>query len=319
MEKLKRFKERIHPKKFTQWVSNYFFEKEGGKNRFRFDRIGKLFAIALGPLSAYYVIFSDQDSSYIGRSPTSLYPNNKGPGSSSGRNSAISLPIEKSGRVIGGHRSNEAPPRHVRDPVKLMAKQVIVRDLGGLGYGFTVGSNVVGELQSTIDTRDSNQLVRVVLPFGARSKDGTNEIPKGTLLMGKVSYPGKGEKVFINFVQAVLPEGKSLKLSAQALDPKDYSSGLSGEIQSQAKTRALSIAGLSMVQAMGNVMTEKEALGQGFQVTPKANLSNAALAGAARAAELEANRMQDQVQADDYVRVEAGTVVIVSFTQEFNL
>jgi hypothetical protein len=319
MEKLKELKEFLSPKRIILRIANYFVEKEGGKNRFRFDRMGKVLAIALGPLSAYYVVFAEPDSSYVGRSPTSLYGNEKTVAAKANNQKPIDIPIQRNGTIVGGTQPKAADVSARREPAKLMAKQVILRDLGGLGYGFSVGSNIVGELQSTIDTRDANQLVRVALPFGARSKDGSAEMPKGTLLMGKVNYPGKGEKVFISFVQAVLPEGKSVKLSAQALDPKDYSSGLSGHIQSQAKTRALSIAGLSMVQAMGSVMTEKEALGQGFQVTPKANLSNAALAGAARAAELEANRMQDQTQAEDYVRVESGTVVIVSFTQEFIL
>ncbi|MBX9768799.1 MAG: hypothetical protein K2X47_16110, partial [Bdellovibrionales bacterium] len=269
MDKLKELKEFLSPKKFFLRIGNYFVEKEGGKNRFRFDRMGKVLAIALGPLSAYYVVFAEPDSSYVGRSPTSLYGNERKVPPKTGHQKAMDIPVQRSGTIVGGSQPKTVTVGVRHEPAKLMAKQVILRDLGGLGYGFSVGSNIVGELQSTIDTRDANQLVRVALPFGARSKDGSTEIPKGTLLMGKVNYPGKGEKVFVSFVQAVFPEGKSVKLAAQALDPKDYSSGLSGDIQSQAKTRALSIAGLSMVQAMGSVMTEKEALGQGFQVTPK--------------------------------------------------
>ena len=275
------------------------------------------------PLLIVYFFASGENTAYLGRTPNSLTaaksPPTQIPTQGPVPNN-YNYPVQQNANVVTGSKSSGS----VKDynggqrSVKLAAKQVLIREDTNLGNGFHVGSNLIGELQSTVDTRDPNQVVRVVPPYGGKSRDGSAELPRGTLLLGQVSYQGKGEKVFIQFQQAILPEGKTIKIAAVALDPKDYSTGLGGEIQSQAKSRALSVMGLSAVAAMSNVMTEKESMGL-YQVEAKATVKNALLAGVSKSAEVEASRLQEQTEAQDYVQVDAGTAVVVSLTQGLSL
>lgn len=300
--------------KFNSHTWTQLFIKQGGKVVPYFPKIMLIVGVMSGPL-ILLVLFSDGvDSSYVGRSATA-FKNDKSDGTKISSGSLSGVAIHKGGSVVEGHSQQRNAQTGAFSPAKLLAKQVVIREGSTLGYGFTPGSNLIGELVATIDTRDPSQMVRVVLPFGGKSKDGSSELPKGTVLLGQASYPGKGEKVFIQFQQALLPDGKPIKLSAVALDPKDYSSGVTGDIQSQAKTRAMAVVGLGIASAMGDVLTEKEALGQGYQVTAKSNLKNAILAGASKAAEVEMGNLQQESNAQDYIQVEAGSVVIVSLTQ----
>ncbi len=313
MEALKTWWKKLRSKLNFSLLKKNLSRKEGGKSRLNGDIFFKILSVFLTPLLVLYLFTGSDDTSYVGHSPSSLASDRSSDKLKFGGGTPMNVPFAKSGSIVTGGGA-ESKQTSSRASIKLSAKQVIIREADSLGYGFNAGSNLVGELQSTIDTRDPNQVVRVLLPFGGRSRDGSSELPKGTLLMGKVTYPGKGEKVFIAFDQAIFPEGRPIKIAAQALDPKDYSSGLIGEIQSQAKARALSVMGLSVVSAMGDVLTEKEALGQGYSVTPKATMKNAIMTGVGKAAEVESGRLQEQTQAQDFVRVDAGTVVIVSLT-----
>jgi len=47
-------------------------------------------------------------------------------------------------------------------------------------------------------------------------------------------------------------------------------------------------------------------------------MKNAVLSGVSKAAEVEAGRLLEQTQAQDYVRVESGAAVIVAITQELS-
>lgn len=313
MEKIKKtwskLKENI--KDFN--LKEKFSLKEGGKVRPYFENILKYSAVLAIPIILLYFYSNGVDSSYLGKSSSSFKSEKNRPQEE--KDELSDVHFEKSDSVVKIRESADKTFARKSVPIKLTAKQVIIREGGNLGYGFTPGTNLIGELLGPIDTREPNQVVRVLLPFGGKSKDGNSELPKGTLLMGQASYSGKGEKVSIQFNQAILPEGKPVKLSAIALDPKDYSTGLRGEIQSEAKTRALSVMGLSIASAMGEVLMEKEALGQGYQVTAKSNMKNAMLAGFSRAAETEVSNLQQESQTPDYVQIEEGQVVIISLTQ----
>lgn len=306
---------------YCQRVHTYYTFNEGGKRRFNIEKILISISFISCPLFIAYFFVGGENTSYVGRSPNSLSrPQEPKAQARSENSNSFNVPVQQNMSVVGGVPSPSAHRSRLgqHEAVKLLAKQVVVREDASLGYGFSAGSNLIGELQSTIDTRDPSQVVRVVLPYGGKSRDGSSEIPKGTLLLGQVNYPGKGEKVFIQFLQAILPDGKPVKIAALALDPKDYSTGLNGEIQSQAKSRALSMMGLSALSAMGNVMTEKESMGE-YNVAAKANAKNALLAGVSRAAEIEATRLQEQSEAQDYVQVETGTAVVISLTQGLSL
>jgi len=309
MEKIKKWWAAI-----SKFFKDRFFREEGGKRKLIIERAGITFALISGPLMVIYFLLTPGNTAYVGKSSKVLMNGSPSPQTTSSVNYGV--PVQK-GPVVGG--VSTSPPRAKGfQEIKFAAKQILLREDSSLGYGFSPGSNLIGELQSTIDTRDSAQIVRVLLPYGGTSKDGSSELPRGTLLLGSVTYPGKGEKVFIQFQQAIIPEGKTIKLSAVALDPKDYSTGLTGEIQSQAKARVLSVMGLSAMSAMGSVLTEKEAMGQ-YQVEPKANVKNALLSGAGKAAEVEASRLQNQGETEDYLQVGAGTAVVISLTAGLSL
>lgn len=294
---------------------------EGGKKRLDFERILKATSLLTAPMMILYFFISKENTAFIGRSSNSFVQQRKqSKESSSIEPMTHGFPVQKNSEIVGNYQPSKTTSSRTQNQVqiKLAARQVLIREDGTLNFGFHAGSNLIGELQSAIDSRDPSQTVRVVLPYGAKSRDGSSELPRGTLLLGQVNYPGKGEKVFIQFQQVILPEGKSLKIMAQALDPKDYSTGLSGEMQSQAKSRTMSVMGLTALSAFGEVMTEKESMGQ-YNVEAKASVKNALLAGVSKAAEVESSRLQEQANVPDYVYVEAGAAMIISLTQGLNL
>lgn len=210
--------------------------------------------------------------------------------------------------------------------VEYRAPQVIKRKVEeGLSHGLPLGTNLVGKLLTTIDTRETNQLYKVLLPYGGRDKNG-GEVPKNTILFGKVNYPGKGKKVFIQFSKALLPNGREVGLNAQALNSKDYSPGLVGEYHGRTTERIVSTLGLTMVSAMTDTLTEREAIGGGIgngafmamEATPKATAKNALLQGVSRVSEMEAQRRaQDLSDQQEFVTVPAGQELIVNLVATY--
>jgi len=307
---------------YCEKIFRYYIVSEGGKNRIHFENLLISASFLTCPFLIIYFFVTSENKAFIGRTPNSLVGRENSSSEAQSQKSVpskYSYPVQQNGNVVRGSKlRNRSSNSHGLNSFKLSAKQVIVREDLNLGFGFYAGSNLIGELQSTVDSRDPNQIVRAVLPYGGKSRDGSAELPRGTLLLGKVNSQGKDEKVFIDFHEAILPEGKSIKLTAIALDPKDYSTGLSGEIQSEAKNRTLSVMGLSALSVAGGVLTEKESMGQ-YSVEAKASAKNALLAGVSKAAEVEAIRLQGQTEMQDYVQVEAGTAIIVSLTQGLKL
>lgn len=189
----------------------------------------------------------------------------------------------------------------------LNAKQVISRNET---TEIPTGINLIGKLLTPIDTRDLSTPVRVILPYGAR------QIEKNTVLEGHATYPGRGEKIFLSFERAVSPDGKDFSLSAIALDSKDFTSGIYGDLHSEKSAKVAAGLGLTIISAMTDVLTQKTSFGDGFIVTPKATLQNAAFHGASKAAEAEASRqMQDLEDTPSYLTKEAGSDLIVSINQ----
>lgn len=204
--------------------------------------------------------------------------------------------------------------RHIPDPeIKLMAKQIISRsDLPSSEGSLPTGTNFIGKLISTIDTRDQKQFIKVLLPYGGSFK-GKNKIPKDTILLGSVNYQGTGKKVYITFVKAIFPDGKEFEINAQALNPQDYSTGILGDYHGMATVRIATTLGLSMVSGMTDVLTEKQALGESGAVTPKATMKNAFYHGVSKVSEMEANRQAGELSNEKaYVTVDAGSDLIVS-------
>lgn len=181
-----------------------------------------------------------------------------------------------------------------------------------------MGSKLVGFLMKTIDTR-SNDLVRVRISRGGESSGV--EIPAGTILTGQFSYPGSGDKIFLSFSRMDTPEGEIKRLSASALDVGTYSSGISGEVYSDAGVKVAAQMGLTMFAGMTDVLTEKESLGGAFTqngVQAKPTMKNALLQGTSRAAQDQASRTSSEIESSrDYLIVPEGKEMIIELREDF--
>ncbi len=217
----------------------------------------------------------------------------------------------------------QAPRGRLVRNIEYKAPQVIARkDSDGTTAGLPVGTNLIGKLLTSVDTREPKQMYKVLLPYGGRDKNG-GEIPKNSVLFGTIRYPGNGNKVFFQFSNALLPNGKEVEIKAQALSSKDYSPGLIGEYHGKGMERVAATLGLSMVSAMSDTLTEREALGQGgigsvAEATPKATAKNALYQGLSRVSEMEAARQADRLAREpEYVTIDAGQEMIVNLTATY--
>ena len=216
--------------------------------------------------------------------------------------------------------------RHPSVPqnVNFNAAQVITRSgLGGTMKALPSGSNFIGQLLNGIDTRNQNQIIKVLLPYGARHRSG-GTIPKNTTILGIVSYNGQGEKVYITFNRAIFPDGKEYKISAQALTSKDYAPGLLGDFHGNAELRIAATMGLTLVSAASRVLTSKSSIAginQNGQTTvvPDATMRNALLEGVSKVSGKEAERQAQELEGqEEFVTVDAGSDLIVSLLTPFN-
>lgn len=208
-------------------------------------------------------------------------------------------------------RRAKIPIKHAVLKIKYRAPQVIERK-GNLTSKLPIGSNLVGKLLTSIDTRESKQLYKVLLPYGGKGKRGEG-LPKNTILFGNITYPNHGKKVFMRFTQALLPDGKETVFQAQALNTKDYSPGLEGKFHSGATSRIAATLGLTMVSAFTDTLTEKQSLGAEGVVTPKATVKNALYQGISKATAAEAPRQAEELsKTKAYVTVPAGRELIVN-------
>lgn len=209
---------------------------------------------------------------------------------------------------------NKLTQQQLKKSLKVIykASQVIQRN-GNAENNLPLGTNVIGKLLSSIDTRNLSTK-KVILPYGVKSKTGDVLLPVGTIIIGQPGYPGQGEKVFINFTKGVLPHGKQFDLQGQALSTNDNSPGLTGVFHSNTVNRVASVLGLSMVSGVTEVLVEKESLGQGFNVTPRPYVKNGLLNGVSKVANTEANIQASKLAAKpEYVTIDTGQDLIVSF------
>ena len=205
--------------------------------------------------------------------------------------------------------------KHTGKKIKYRAPQVIERK-DSFTSKMPLGTNLIGKLLTSIDTRESEQLYKVLLPYGGKGKHGG--IPKNTVLFGTITYPNQGTKVFMQFSKALLPDGQEVELKAQALSAKDYSPGLEGELHSGTTARVAATLGLTMVSAFTDTLTEKQVLGNEGQVTPKATTKNALYQGIAKASEVEAQRQMAELgNVQAYVTISAGREIIVNLLSTY--
>lgn len=198
---------------------------------------------------------------------------------------------------------------------KYKAKQVIEREgVFDREKTMPMGTNLIGKLLTSIDTRETEQFYKVFLPYGGKFKGGA-EIPKGSTLFGKIKYEGKGNKVFMTFSKGVFPTGKEFEIQAQALNSKDYSPGIEGDFHGKSGARVAATLGLSVISGASSVLIEREEMGRMGMPVPKATLKNAALGGLGQAANDEAQRQaQKLTEEPEYVTVDAGKDLIINLT-----
>jgi type IV secretory pathway VirB10-like protein len=209
--------------------------------------------------------------------------------------------------------TNQTKTKKKQIKVIYQAGQVINRQNDRSSKKLPLGTNVIAKLITSIDTRNPS-LIKVILPYDAKNKSGEKILPKGSILIGELSYSGQGNRVFISFTKAVLTDDNEIDLHAQALSSKDYSAGIEGEFHSNTVNRVGSVLGLSMISGTTEVLVEKESLGEGQTPTPKSTIKNGLINGLSKIANMEAN-MQAQKLATkpEYVTIEAGSDLIIGF------
>jgi hypothetical protein len=233
------------------------------------------------------------------------------------KNETQALPAvsESNRQNLGGVADNIPPPRsiviaHHFKPIRYKGKQVFTPDTST--QKIPAGANFIGKLLTSIDTR-SQQRVHVMLPYGGSHKSGGGSLPPETILMGQFNYSGQGERVFIVFNRAVLPDGQEITIQAQALSSKDYRVGVIGDYHGNKGSQMASVFGPSMISGISEVMVEKQGLGQSFNVAPKSTLKNGIYNGVAKVTETEANDQATQLaQTPKYVTIDSGADVIIS-------
>ncbi len=233
------------------------------------------------------------------------------------KNEIISMPVksENMQSKIGGIKEYSSPTKKVvsinhYQPIRYRGKQVFTSS--DPIQKLPSGANFIGKLLTSIDTR-SPQRVSVILPYGAGHKSENGGLPPETILMGQFNYTGSGDRVFITFNKAVLPEGQEVAIQAEALSSKDYTVGVSGDYHGNKGNQMASVLGLSMVGGISEVMIEKQELGQSYNPTPKPTIKNGIYNGIAKITENEANnQIAELAQTPKYVTIDSGTDLIVS-------
>lgn len=302
-------------------LKTFFLKDDGGKQVINLKRIA-LFGVPIFSLLILTVFLSslDEDSSFLARTDKKLVENELKSKLVVVDGKTYSPAVSKvlsAGKAFSEPKKENKTPRAVLR-VNFKAQQVITRDNSNdPTRSIPMGTNMIGKTLTAIDTRESSQIIKILLPYGGRSKLGV-EIEKGTILFGHVFYSGKGRKVSIAINKGLTPDEREFDIEAHILDPSNYSVGLVGEVNSQSDVRVLSALGLSVAAGATDIMMERETMNGLGQTAPKATIGNAALKGISTSAQDESTRQADKFKdAEDFVIIPAGSDVIVSLTKSY--
>lgn len=305
-------------KVFAQLKSIYFID-ESGKSVINGKRVKYTFS-ALIALMTLIQVFMPQDDSILGKSFKPFDDKERPTVKTKGDNGEA---------IVNAHnqeaRAATSTPKS-SSKTKLMkltynGRQVFERtEAQGLMTPIPSGTNFVGKLISGIDTREDNQTLKVILPYGGTHPSGGN-IPKNSVLLGSASYSG-GDRVYIRFSRVIFPSGQEYRIDAQALGSGDYTPGLIGEHHSETDLRVAGSLGLTMVSAVTDVMTQRTAFGSNpygmGMAQPDATMRNGALQGASQVAKQEAERHGSKMQnKEEYLTVMTGCDLIISLLTPF--
>lgn len=305
-------------KKWLNKAKSYFFIDEGGKSVIDSKRIKYAFAILVG-LTTLIQIFMPEDNSLLAKSFKPLDGIEK---------------VEKTHKPTEAEELVNAHEREARNqaqrgqrrsvrPMKITynAKQVFNRsEAQGLVTPIPSGTNFVGKLINGIDTREDNQVLKVILPYGGTHPSG-GKIPRDSILLGSASY-STGDRVYIRFNHVIFPTGQEYKIDAQALSSGDYTPGLVGYHHSETDLRVVGSLALTMVSAGTDVLTQRTMQGTnpyGVGMNqPDPTMKNAALQGVSQVTKQEAERVGSKMQnKEEYLTIPTGGDLIVSLLTPF--
>lgn len=311
-------------KAFKAKIYSLFFKKYSGKDSLKLGTfLGGLCVVFLVLSIGSSVLFSPEDNSSSYNTAFNASSDEdmiEGAGEEYEADSEASnikgLGSNKGKRLSGS--DPEPGQKRGRVKIKYAGKQVLVRNVSQGDRALPIGTNFIGKLLSQVDTRHSDKFVRVLLPFGGKFKDRMG-LPRNTVLLGQVGYPGRGKRLFISFHTGVLPDGTEVKVEASAVDAKDFSPGLLGSYHSAFGSRAGATLGFSFVAGASDVLQEREALGrEGLNVVKKANLKNAMLNGVSEFAKTEGAFQLEEARSESaYVTLNQGKELIVTLTKTF--
>lgn len=315
-------KEKLKPlQNVRQKIGTFFVKEDGGKTVLNLKRV---FLVG-GPILFLLVLTTallsmQEDSSFLGKTDKKILDDGLNSESQVEGGKTFSSIVKK---VLGNGTATAAEKKKSQQPralakINFKAAQVISRDSAGdPTRSVPIGTNMIGKTLTAIDTREPNQTIKILLPYGGRSKLGV-EIEKGTVLFGQVNYSGKGRKVSVVITKGLTPDEQEFDIAAQVLDPANYSVGLVGESNSQSDLRVLSALGLSVAAGAAEIMVERETMNGMGQTAPRPTIGNTALRGLSASSQEEANRQGEKFKdAEDYITVPAGRDVIVTLTKSY--
>jgi hypothetical protein len=267
-----------------------------------------------------FISSTREDSSFLGRTDKKLTKNDDKKDTTTLNGKTFTPQVSKvlGSSAVTAQKSKASQNPRMNLKINFKAQQVITRDnTGDPTKSIPMGTNMIGKTLTAIDTRESSQIIKILLPYGGRSKLGV-EIEKGTILFGHLSYSGRGRKVSITINKGLTPDEREFDIEAHVLDPSNYSVGLVGEVNGQSDVRVLSAMGLSVSSGAMDIMMERETMNGLGQTAPRATLGNATLKGLSESARDESTRQTEKFKdSEDFITIPAGSDVIVSLTKSY--
>lgn len=306
-------------KKVVEKFKSYYLEDEGGKSVINRKNVKLTFSVIIG-LTTIFQIFAPQDDSIFGKSYKPFENDEKG---------VAKIQVDNGEAIVNAHdleahaQGNTSSGKLRAKPIKLTynARQVFERtEAQGLMTPIPSGTNFVGKLVNGIDTRQDNQTLKVILPYGGSHPSG-GKIPRDSVLLGSASYSG-GERVYIRFSRIIFPNGQEYRIDAQALSSGDYTPGLLGIHHSETDLRVAGSLGLTMVSAVTDVMTQRTVHGSNpygmGTAQPDATMRNATLQGVSQVTKQESERVGSKMKdKEEYLTVMTGGDLIISLLTQF--
>ncbi len=179
------------------------------------------------------------------------------------------------------------------------------------------GSSFIAVLQTAIDTRLQNSLVRLSLDRNA-IYHGQTFLAKGSTLLATARGSSRSGRIELNVNQAILPSGLELPIAALALDSKDFSPGISATCHSGRIGRTLSRGALNILSAGASLLVTSNLPSSSGSVAAHRSIENAGAQGLSEATKSEADGLENEVNDDDYCALGKGQMLILTLLKQFS-